>query len=399
MLHNARLVAATLVLLLAVPHIVCAQSKAQLEKDKVRLEKEIKQLNRDLAKAKQSSRSGQQHIKVLDKKIGERTKLINNINGQVNLLNTNIGHTQDTLRQMRNQIDSMKDEYARVVRRLYGERGSLDAMVLLLDTKSYNHAFLRTKYFHDYSRYRRRQARHIERRQNELNDTELLLVKQKREAANLLAQEKQHRDQLAAEKKQQSQQLSKSQQKERDLQAQITKKETQKRKLQQQIQKLINEEIAKANKQRTATGSNGTSTTTSDPATDQFASAKGQLPWPVYYTRVSREYGKYTHSSGGQNMNNGIDLLCKSGTAVQSIAQGTVSRIFTCPNGTKGIIIRHGQYMSVYANMGTVTVRENTKVSQRQNLGTVYTNSDGAAEFSFQLWKGTSSLNPRTWLR
>ena len=117
------------------------------------------------------------------------------------------------------------------------------------------------------------------------------------------------------------------------------------------------------------------------------------------YNKVAREYGRYTHSSGGQNMNNGIDLVCKTGAPVQSVFEGTVSRVFTCPNGTKGIIIRHGEYMSVYTNLGNVTVREGAKVTTKQNLGTVYTNSDGVAEFSFQLWKGTSSQNPRNWLR
>ena len=65
----------------------------------------------------------------------------------------------------------------------------------------------------------------------------------------------------------------------------------------------------------------------------------------------------------------------------------------------EGIIIRHGEYMSVYANMGSVTVKEGSKVTTKQNLGTVYTNEDGSAEFSFQIWKGTASLNPRQWLR
>jgi septal ring factor EnvC (AmiA/AmiB activator) len=116
-------------------------------------------------------------------------------------------------------------------------------------------------------------------------------------------------------------------------------------------------------------------------------------------TKVVREYGRYTHASGGQNMNNGIDLQCKSGASVQAVFNGTVSRVFTCPNGTRGIIVRHGDYMSVYANMGSVTVKEGSKVSTKQNLGTVYTNEEGTSEFSFQLWKGTASQNPRTWLR
>ncbi len=375
------------------------QSKQQLEKDKAQVEQELKKLSGDLSKAKKNSRNNQRQINLLDKKIGERTKLINNISGQLNLLGLQMTQTQDSITLMQSQVDSMKREYAHVVRVLYGERGALDKMVLLLDTKSYNTAYLRTKYFRDYSRYRRRQAAHIRQKEVELHDAGVDLARQQRETTTLLAQEKKHKDELAREQKERQQSLKKSKQQEKDLQAQINKKEKQKRQLQQQIQKIINEEIAKSRKTAT-TGGTATKPSNVDVAlSSDFASNKGRLPWPVTYNKVAREYGRYTHSSGGQNMNNGIDLVCKTGAPVQSVFEGTVSRVFTCPNGTKGIIIRHGEYMSVYTNLGNVTVREGAKVTTKQNLGTVYTNSDGVAEFSFQLWKGTSSQNPRNWLR
>lgn len=378
---------------------VCAQSKQQLEKDKAKVEQELKKLSGDLSKAKKNSKANQQQIQLLDKKIGERTKLINNISGQLNLLGMQMEQTQDSMRLMQNQVDSMKREYAAVVRTLYGERGNIDKTVLVLDTKSYNTAYLRMKYFRDYSRYRKRQAAHIRQKEEELHDAGVDLARQQRETTTLLAQEKKQKDQLAREQKERQQSLKKSKQQEKDLQAQINKKEKQKKQLQQQIQKIINEEVAKSRKAAT-TGGGTTNRTTVDVAlSNDFAGNKGKLPWPVYYTKVTREYGRYTHESGGQNMNNGIDLQCKSGTSVQCVFDGTVSRVFTCPNGTKGIIVRHGEYMSVYTNMGTVTVSEGAKVNTKQNLGTVYTNSDGSADFSFQLWKGTTSQNPRTWLR
>ncbi len=396
---SRRFLIGSLLLLLAAVPPAAAQTKAQLEKDKAKVEQELKKLSGDLSKAKKNSKANQQQIQLLDKKIGERTKLINNISGQLNLLGMQMEQTQDSMRLMQNQVDSMKREYAAVVRTLYGERGNIDKTVLVLDTKSYNTAYLRMKYFRDYSRYRRRQAAHIRQKEEELHDAGVDLARQQRETTTLLAQEKKQKDQLAREQKERQQSLKKSKQQEKDLQTQINKKEKQKRQLQQQIQKIINEEVAKSRKAAT-TGGGTTNRTTVDVAlSNDFAGNKGKLPWPVYYTKVVREYGRYTHSSGGQNMNNGIDLQCKSGTSVQCVFDGTVSRVFTCPNGTKGIIVRHGEYMSVYTNMGTVTVNEGAKVSTKQNLGTVYTNSDGSADFSFQLWKGTSSQNPRTWLR
>ena len=378
------------------------QSKAQLEKDKARVEQEIKKLNGDLAKAKKNSKSNQQQIQLLDKKISQRTKLINTISGELNLLGIQMRQTQDSIALMQTQVDSLKQEYAKVVRVLYGERGNLDKMVLLLDTKSYNTAYLRTKYFRDYSRYRRRQAAFIRQKEDELHDAGVQLAAQQQQTSSLLVQEKRQKDELAREQRERQQNLKKSKQQEKDLQAQINKKEKQKRQLQQQIQKIINEEIAKARKAGGAGSSSGSGSSSSNvdvALSNDFASNKGRLPWPVYYTKVGREYGRYTHSSGGQTMNNGIDRVCKQGTSVQAVFAGTVTRVFTTPAGTLGIIIRHGEYMTVYANMGTVTVKEGAKVSTKQNLGTVYTASDGTAEFSFQLWKGTTTQNPRQWLR
>lgn len=383
---------------------VQAQSKSQLEKDKAKVEQEIKNLNSQLSKAKKNSKSSQKQLNLLEDKIKQRTRLINNINGQLNLINVQMSQTQDSIAMMRSQVDSLKAEYARVVRVLYGERGNLDKLVLLLDTKSYNYSYLRTRYFRDYSRYRRRQAAFIRQKEEVLHDVSLTLVKQQKEQTSLLAQQKKQRDELNKEQKQRQKSLKDSKQQEKNLQAQISRKEKEKRQLQQQIQRIINEEIAKASKKSTQTasssGGGGSTISTADVAlSNDFVSNKGRLPWPVFYTKVAREYGRYTHSSGGQNMNNGIDLVCKSGAAVQAVFGGIVSRVFTCPNGTRGVIVRHGDYMSVYANMGSVTVREGAKVTTKQNLGTVYTNEDGSAEFSFQLWHKTNSLNPRQWLR
>ena len=392
-----------------IPATASAQSKKQLEKDKARVEQEIKKLNGDLAKAKKNSKAGQQQLNLLERKIAERTKLINNLNGQLNLLGIRMAETEDSIALIRGQVDSLKLEYGKVVRALYRERGNLDKLVLVLDTKSYNYAYLRTKYFRDYSRYRRRQAMYIRQKEQQLSDVGEELRRQQREQTSLVEQHRKQKAELASEQKTRQKELKNSKQQERNLQNQIAKKEKQKRELQQQIQRIVNEEIAKAraSKQQQSTGSNGSKVSGNAPApsaaevalSNDFASNKGRLPWPVSYTKVAREYGKYTHSSGGQNMNNGIDLVCASGAAVKSVFGGTVTRVFTCPNGTKGIIVRHGDYLTVYANMGSVSVSEGRKVTTGQNLGTVYTNSDGVAEFSFQLWKGTSSQNPRLWLR
>lgn len=388
---------------------VCAQTKSQLEKEKTKLEKEIKKLNAELSKARKNTKLTAQQLDVLNRKIRERTKLINNINGQVNLLDIKIERTRDSIVVLNARIDSLKLEYGRMTRVLYRERDNLTRQSLVFDNEGYNRAYLRRKYFEAYSRYRHYQAQNIRLREQELQDVSFDLEKRRSEQNKLLLQEKKHKAELDREQQQKRKSQAASKQQEKNLSAQLSKKEKQKKQLQQQIQRIINEEVAKARAASRKGSSGKTNTVTSSPAkspssaevalSNDFASNKGRLQWPVAYNRVSREYGRYTHSSGGQNMNNGIDLLTASGTTVYSVFKGKVTRVFTCPNGTKGIIVRHGEYMTVYANMGSVAVREGSEVSTRQSLGTVYIADDNTSEFSFQIWKGQQSQNPRSWLR
>ncbi len=402
----------TLPLLLAILLLAPAasgQNKKQLERDKARIEKEIERLTSELGKARKDTRNRTRQIKLINQRIDERNKLINNINSQMSHLDRQITRTEDSLRVVRGQIDSMKAEYALmkaeyalIVRTLYGLRGNVNSATLLFDNTTYNLTYLKMKYFKEYSRYRKHQAAAIKRKEQLFTNIDLDLQRQRNEKSTLLAQERKQRQALTREQQQHQRSLDKSQQSERTLQQQINKKEQQKRQLQQQIQQLINAEVAKSSTAGSPSkpGKTGkTSTATpSDALSSDFAQNKGRMPWPVHYKSVAREYGLYTRASGGQNRNLGIDLNCAPGANVRSVAAGVVARIFEAPDGSSGIILKHGQYLTVYAGLGTVSVRAGAKVTAGQSLGTVYQSDEPTSQFSFQLWCGKDPLNPRHWL-
>lgn len=405
-IHSTLLRALPIVLaLLLLSPSVQGQSKKQLERDKAKIEKEIARLNGELSKVRKDSKNSTKQINLIKKRIQERTNLINNINGQMNILNRQIVRTEDSLRVVRGEIDSMKTEYAKVVRSLYSLRQNMNATGMMFDNEQYNYSYLKMKYFSEYSRYRKHQATVIKRREQLFSEMSLDLQRQRNEKSSLLAQERKQRDALSREEQQQQKKLNKSQQDEKSLQQQISKKESQKRQLQQQIQQLINAEVAKSGGSTKSTttpktgGTSGGGAVYNDGASADFVQNKGRLAWPVYYKSVAREYGLYTHSSGGQNRNFGIDLNCAPGATVSCVFNGTVARIFTTPNGAKGVIVRHGSYMTVYAGLGTVSVSQGSKVTTKQTLGTVYSGGEGTSEFSFQVWCGKDALNPRHWLR
>ena len=410
---------------LAVPAAAQSKSKKQLEKEKTQLEAEIKRLNADLAKAKKNTKLTSSQLASLNKKIKERNKLIDNINGQLSHLDSQISQMNDSISHIQDRRRQLQENYAAAVRSLYREYNSVDKWVLLFDSPSYNKALLRTKYFKKYNEYRLQQSAEIKQCEQQLQDVNDELQRQKSEQTTLLGQEKRHRDQLAKEQRQKEASVQKSKADEKQLTTQLSKKEAQKRKLQQQIQRLIDEEVRKAAEQRAAarkasankttggassTGTSGAASTSTTTVTDKtlaeeaalsndFASNKGRLAWPVAYTSIVRNYGIYTHESGGQNMNNGIDLLTVQGTNVYAVFKGKVTSTFICPNGTMGVIIRHGDYMTVYANLASMSVKKGQTVATRAVIGTVASDGEGHGEFSFQLWKGKESQNPRSWLK
>ena len=413
---------------MATPAMGQNRSKKQLEKEKTQLEAEIKKLNADLAKAKKNTKLTSSQLAALNKKIKERNRLIDNINGQLSHIDGQISLMNDSITHVQSRRQSLQENYAAAVRALYREYNNVDKWVLLFDTPSYNKALLRTKYFKKYNAYRLDQSAKIRECEQQLRSANDELQRQRSEQSSLLTQEKRQRDQLTKEQRQKEASVKQSKANEKQLTSQLSKKEAQKRKLQQQIQRLIDEEVRKAAAAKAAAakssskggsakpsaGKSGSTAAPSKPSeptvtdktlaeeaalSNDFASNKGRLAWPVAYTSISRNYGIYTHESGGQNMNNGIDLVTVQGTNVYAVFKGKVTRTFTCPNGTYGVIIRHGDYMTVYSNLASRSVKEGQSVSTRATIGTVADDGAGHGEFSFQLWKGRESQNPRSWLR
>ena len=95
--------------------------------------------------------------------------------------------------------------------------------------------------------------------------------------------------------------------------------------------------------------------------------------------------------------NKGIDIKGKPGAQARAVFNGEVSAIFQY-NGLNNILVRHGNYISVYCNLSSVSVSKGSKVNTRTVLGTIHTDSSGNTVLHFQLRKETAKLNPELWL-
>ena len=400
---------ALLLLLLLLPFAYAdAQNKKQLEDNKKKIENEIKALNKQLSDTKKNKNVSQKNINLLQAKIKEREKLIGNINSQMKLLNDQITTTKRNINQLECQIDSLKIEYAEVIKMLYRQRSSLNEMVLVLNAKDFNQAYQRRKYFNKYSEARKIQAGEIHKKEQELEIISQQLRNQKEEQENLLLQEEQQKQKLATEQSENKKKVATLDRQEKNLAAEVKKKEKQAQELQQKIQKIIQEEIRKAEeaarKKREAEGKKTTgkeilATPEEIALSKSFAENKGKLPWPTDKANIIRRYGEQKHPSGATIMNNGLDMETNPNMDIRSVFNGTVTRIFTAPNGFKVVIIQHGEYRTVYTNLKTASVSEGAKVITKQKIGAVATNpADNKTETNFQLWKGTATQDPQQWL-
>ena len=130
---------------------------------------------------------------------------------------------------------------------------------------------------------------------------------------------------------------------------------------------------------------------------NNFLGNRGQLPWPVANGQIIQGFGVY-YTDGIKNDNRGVDIRTSPGAPVRAVFEGEVSKVVDI-EGSYLVLINHGSYFTGYTNLKSVSVSAGQKVSTRQTLGSAATDSaTGETVINFQLYKGSSAVNPKTWL-
>jgi len=406
-------------------------SKSHLEKKKKRLEQEIQLINQMLKETSINKKLSISQIIILKKKLEMREELIYTIQQEITKINNEIDATNKRINELRGELKKLKDEYARMIRYAQIKQTSqgLDDLVFLFSSRDFFQAYQRLKYIQEYTRYRKKQADEIVMHQKKLQEQIILLQQQIEEKQQLLQQEEQQKQILTQEKQEEEQELSQIQKKEKELKSELEKKKKQAQELQLAIKKLIEEEIKrkkeeaeklakmKAEKEKEKQKSSENKEKVSSKEKEKnlvpilskeaeitgnnFELNKGKLPWPISSGFICANYGEYEHPAikGFVMFNNGIELCASQQMKVQSVFNGEVTGIALSPMGGKLVIIRHGEYLTVYSNLQEVYVKQGDKVNAKQVIGTVMYNEDeNKYSLNFQVWKGQSTLDPKNWL-
>ena len=379
-----------------------AQTKADLEKKKKKTINEINYTNKLLEETRKNQKESENNLALLGSQISSRKELISDINNEIKFVSDRIKETEAIITMMTEDLETLKQSYSRMLQIAWKNQNKNNEIMFLLSSKDFNQSYLRLKYMQQMADYRKRQLLAINSIKAVLVKQMEKLIAQKAEHQKLLDEEKVEAKNLENARKQQENTLAKLKGKEEDLKKQLAEKNKQKQQLQAAIEKLIAEEVNKSSASKGKANTGKYELTPEEKiVSDNFGSNVGKLPWPVQRGVIVSRFGKQPHPviSGVEIDNKGIDISTTTGSDARAVFDGEVRKVFSIPGTQNAVIIRHGEYLSVYTHIDKVYVSVGDKVTAKQAIGKIYTDdSENKTVLHFEIWKGSATLNPASWL-
>jgi septal ring factor EnvC (AmiA/AmiB activator) len=305
------------------------------------------------------------------------------------------------------RLQQLRSDYAKMILVAQKTENIFTRLAFVFAAEDFNQAYLRLRHLQQLKDARQQQAKEIAEMQFAIQERIDVLKERKKERDGVLKSTEEERSNLSKDKEKVDGEVKSLEKREKELKKTLEAKQKEARNLEKAIQKLIEEEIRKAEEARRAANADKTqgsdfSLTPAEAALSKdFAGNQGRLPWPVERGIISSEYGEHPHPvlRNVKVQNNGIDILTSSKSDALAIFSGTVSGVWKMPGFNNVVMIRHGEYITVYSKLETVSVKVGDQISTRQKIGTIHTDAvSGATELHFELWKGKTLQNPSLWL-
>ena len=379
-----------------------AQNKRTvLERKKSRLKSDIAYKNTLLKKNEKQKSNTLNQLVLLQDKISKRVELIATIKSEVRYLDSEMDKNEKLVASMERDIETLKEEYAKMIQFAYRNRSNYDQVMYVFASSDFNQAYKRLSYLQQYSEFRKKQTEDIKRLEGVLLEKNAELLAEKSDKEALLTNEHKEQSTLAQERAQQQSVLSNLQSREEELKKEIKAKQREQQQMQLAIERIIAEEIRLAQKKNASKKGEWSLTPEAKALANSFTANKGKLPWPVEKGTITDKYGVHAHPvlRSIKVNNHGVGISTNKGSTARVVFEGEISRVIVIPGAGKAVIVRHGDYLTVYGNLKDVYVAAGDKVKVKQIIGEVIT-IDGKTELQFEIHKGVSAttLDPSLWL-
>lgn len=406
---------------------VSAQDRAALEAQRKRLLQDIQQTSQQLSKTEKTKTTELSRFELLKSQVDQREQLLNTLKSEIRSIELQIKVSQQEIKVLKDEIAELTTEYGEILRKSYKIKLGTDPMLLLLSSENLNQAFQRWLYVNQIKKMRGEQLALIRSNQLKLEEKVSQLLNYQSEQQVLLNEEEQQKMVLIEELNQKESLLERLREDENTLRAQLNKQKEKQRQLQDAIQKIIAEEIARqkreAEERARAEAKRNSADTKEPPIADPKAERKirpdlpstpqmialsksfdqnrGKLPWPVDKGVISKRFGTQAHSvlNNVSISNNGIDIRTDVNAPVKAVFDGVVVGKKFIPGQHYLVLIRHGKFYTIYANLINVNVREGQNIMTGDILGYSPDDGDSFSEIHFELWQETIKQNPSEWLR
>lgn len=395
------------------------QTQEELEQKKAKIQQEILEKERMLQEVRSKEKSVVKLLSLQKEKIGLKEKLINTTTKQTKLLSNDMYINQVQINKLKKDLVILKEDYAQMIVKSYKSRSQQSRAMFLLSSENFLQAYKRLQYMKQYSSYRKMQGDEIKDKTTKLADYNAKLSGQKTEKEKLLAEQEKQRADLEKEKQEQEKIANSLKKDKKQIAAEIKKKQQESKKIDAQIQKMIRDAIAEANRKTAAAKAKANPKTTTVAETkkieestkivltpegqlisNNFKANKGRLPWPVEKGAITSGFGDQPHPVYKSLIihNNGIDITTESGASARAVFGGEVTQIQKISPLKTAVIVKHGDFFTVYQNLSSVNVTVGDKVNAKQSIGKIRTDAEGKTILRFMISQNVTYANPTMWL-
>lgn len=421
---------------LFLPMWASAQSTSEkLKAEQKRLENKISNTKSLLNKTKSITQKSLSELQLIENQIQFREQLVYNFDNQVRGAEMKMAQKGSEIKDLQARMKRLRLYFKRLLLYAYKHRSKFGRMMYIFSASDYHQAYKRNDYLQRIAEIQKKQFLMIRQHQGLIKEELKSIERERQYKLGLLSEKQQEKFSIEQDKKRQEETYRKLKQEESKLSAQLKDDERKKEVVKQRIASAIQKEIAEAEARRKkaeaeAKRKNAASSTTvtaskeSKPGpTEQkatpvfsepkesvalgknFEGSKGRLPWPVDKGSITERFGKNAHPTLDNvfTNNNGIDISTPKGAQVRAVYEGEVTSVLNIPGAGKVVIIKHGNYRTVYSNLQETFVSIGSKVNTKQAIGKLLPKDDSTvstAHFEVHVVNGSlvQCLNPSLWI-
>jgi septal ring factor EnvC (AmiA/AmiB activator) len=400
---------------------VNGQSRKQLEKLRSKKEKEIAITKKKLIETQKKKEKSVEVLTTLRKQISQKRELGGIYAAEVDKIDMEIARLNEDVTALNFEINKLKTEFGNLVIQGYKTRDATSKINFLFSANTFPQTIRRFIYLKKLLEFRKKQLALIQIKKYEKAKNLAEMEQIKAEKLGIVISNEKIKIELEEDEYSAEVLINELQIKETSLEADLRKKEKAYRELDASLKRAIEKEIelarkkAEEEKQREIARikernrkKNESKNSSQKPdevyvaPTDisSFGKMKNKLAWPISGGHIAQGFGSHRHPTlpDVTVINNGINIAGSPGSNVKCVFEGEVSTLLKIPGMKNTLLVKHGDYFTVYSKLETVTVQKGDKVKSGQTIGTLGTDSDGKTELHFELWQGNQRLDPQKWL-